>query len=65
MDLVKRLYEDKLITDDRSPAFSFDFAGREIDLVPPNYLFYIQVALVSKVFLLIESKLHPIHCLTI
>ena len=47
MNILTRIFEDKLIEDHRSPAFSFDLYEYHVAFLAPNYLFFVQILVVS------------------
>jgi hypothetical protein len=49
MEFVKELFEEKLTEDTRSAVLSFDFLQYHVDLLAPNYRFFIQIILVRHI----------------
>jgi hypothetical protein len=47
MNYVKKLFEDKLIEDDRIPNLTLRGDTFELQIVAPRLLFFIQIGLVS------------------
>ena len=48
MNILTSIFEDKLIDERRSPAFSFDLFEYHVDFLAPNYLFFVQILVVRR-----------------